>query len=145
MRKFNLLLVLSCLVVSSSIFSQPVPPQKAQGNIELAREGCQKPLGFFPTPAKLQCMLTAFGLSQSDTKPKTMAIIFNVCEGRSLQPPSANNKMKKYPTLAACLQDPAGISNINKELASEGFPAVKIVHPEVLSSPSKEAATTPPR
>lgn len=109
-------------------------PVVSQQQIAAAKQGCQKKIGFFPTPAKLTCMLTAIGKTEQDIKPKAMAIIFSACQGRTMTPPAANTTVKKYPTLGACLSDPSAVETINKELLSQGFNPIVIANPAVLSA-----------
>lgn len=133
MKTLRLVILFGLILTITSIFSQPQPQQlspEQQHMLALAREGCQKPLGYFPTPSKLMCVLTAVGKSQKEVKAKSLAIIFSVCRGQGFQ---TNVTYKKYDTLANCLKDPAAITLINKELTAEGFPAVKIVNPSILS------------
>lgn len=144
MKKLIILLTSLSILISSSVFAessanqttvqvqqqQPISKQQLQK----AALGCQKPIGFFPTPSKLVCLLTAIGQSEKDIKPKAMAIIFSSCQGRLLQPQPAGSTAKKYPTLGACLQDPAAIEVINRELAAQGFNPISVVNPSVLSS-----------
>lgn len=105
-----------------------VDPQRLQ----MAKVGCQKPIGFFPTPSKLMCLLVAMGKTEKDIKPKAMAVVFSGCQGRLTQPQPAGVTPKRYPTLGACLSDPMAVEAINKELAAQGFNPVTIVNPNVL-------------
>jgi hypothetical protein len=128
MKTLIFVIGLAISAVTSSVFSQTQPqPQEQQ-----AREGCSKPLGFFPTPSKLMCLLVAIGVSEKDIKPKALALIFNVCQGHSLQPQPAGVTLKSYSTLGACLNDPAAITLINKELTAQGFLKIKVVNPAIL-------------
>lgn len=136
-RTLSLLLMASCSTIfAAATTSQPMnqQPVVSQQQIQAAKQGCQKKLGFFPTPAKLTCMLTAIGKTEQDIKPKAMAIIFSACQGRTMQPQAANATVKKYPTLGACLSDSAAVETINKELSTQGFNPVVIANPTVLST-----------
>ncbi|MBA2654087.1 MAG: hypothetical protein H0U71_03345 [Gammaproteobacteria bacterium] len=132
----KLYLAIGLLAITTSAYPENQGATQDQDRLQMAKVGCQKPLGFFPTPSKIMCMLTALGISEQTTKPKAFALMFNVCQGRTLQPLPSNYVPKKYPTLNACLSDPSAIGLINKELQSQGFPAVKVVNPGVLSSPT---------
>lgn len=135
MKKLITLFAGISFVMSTSVFAtvatQQEPVSKQQ--LQKAAQGCQKPLGFFPTPSKLICLLTAIGKTEKDIKPKAMAVIFSTCQGHLLQPQQAGTAPKKYATLAACLKDPAALESINKELAAQGFSPVTVVNPSVLS------------
>jgi hypothetical protein len=110
---------------------QQASPQQ-QREIQMAQQGCQKPIGFFPTPSKIMCVLSALGKNQNEVKAKALAIVFTVCQGHVVQTQS-NVKLKKYGTLGACLTDPAAVTQINSALTSHGFPEVKVVNPSVLT------------
>lgn len=129
----NLIIGLCFLVITGNQLALAQPSEEAK-KLQLAREGCQKPLGLFPSPSKLMCLLEAFGISEKEIKPKTLALVFTVCEGRTLQSQPAGTPPKKYNNLSACLSDPAAIALINKELISQGFPVVKIVNSAILST-----------
>jgi hypothetical protein len=143
MKKFSLIVL--GLLFSTQLFAQAqttqtqqttqtkVTPQD-QARLQAAKNGCQKPLGFFPTPSKILCVLTAAGLSEQSTKAKEIALIFTVCKGYSLQSASTEQKAVKYNTLGACLKDPSALQRLNKELTAQGFQPVTIVNPTVLSS-----------
>lgn len=118
--------------------TQPqITPAQANQILQLAQKGCQKPIGFFPTPAKLTCLMTALGITDKDAKPKALAMIFNVCHGRTLAAPPAGVTPKSYATLGDCLNDPAAIALINTELKAQGFPEIKVVNTSVLAAPKQ--------
>jgi hypothetical protein len=152
MKKFAVLYLSSLIAGFSSVYAQtnanPVqntaqqptqqqPTQQQaspqqQREIQMAQQGCQKPIGFFPTPSKIMCVLTALGKNQNEVKAKALAIVFTVCQGHVVQAQS-NVKLKKYGTLGACLTDPAAVTQINSALTSHGFQEVKVVNPSVLT------------
>lgn len=140
MKNLTMMFTALCLIVSSNIFAATTttittqPKTVDQQTIQMAKKGCQKPLGFFPTPSKLTCLLTAIGKSEKDIKPKAMAIIFSACQGHLLQPQPNGTKPKKYATLAACLNDPIAIEAINKELGASGFSPIAVANPSVISN-----------
>lgn len=142
MKKFPIILILGLFTVSGGAFSEQVTKQPTQqatqqdlNRLQMAREGCQKPIGYFPTPSKLMCLLTALGVSEKEVKAKALALMFNVCHGRTLQPQPAGFIPKKYDNLGNCLKDPDAITLINKELTAQGFPSVKVTNPGVLTPP----------
>lgn len=89
--------------------------------VQMAKEGCQKAIGWMPTPQKLRCILYATGLKQDEVKPKAVALIFSVCQGRVMKADTAGITPKKYGTLGECLSDPNAITLINKELQAHQF------------------------
>lgn len=160
MKIINIFMCAS-LIASSSIFAQTgtttqpqttqpqttqpqtVKPQTiSKQNLLVAQKGCQKPIGFFPTPAKLMCLMGALGISQQDAKPKALALIFNVCHGRVSQAQPAGTQAKSYGTLGECLSDPAAITIINTELKSQGLPEVNVVNKDVLTTQPATPAST---
>lgn len=136
MNKVSLFLGLGILAATLGIQAQTTigttsVQNVSQDDLMQAREGCQKSLGFFPTPAKLKCVLTALGLP-ADTKPKALALIFNVCHGRILKADTSGIAVKSHPTLASCLSDPQTVDLLNKELQAHGFSPVKVSNPSIL-------------
>lgn len=130
----KIIIILGSLLITSTLFAQQQSYQQTDNNLQEAREGCQKPIGYFPTPAKLRCLLTAFGLPHDEAKPKALAMVFQVCHGRTLNPPPAGVTLKKYQNLASCLNDPTAIKTMNNELTTAGLSPVKVVNPAVLTS-----------
>jgi hypothetical protein len=132
MKLLHIFIGLTALTFASGIFAQTSATQEQQ-KLKMAQEGCNKALGFFPTPSKLVCVLTAIGKNQHEIQPKAVAVIFSVCQGRV---PSAEPgvKSKVYKTLGECLSDDNAVKLINAELDKQPqkFPPIKIVHPQVL-------------
>lgn len=113
---------LGCLFLASVGFAQQVHSATTQdAQLQMAREGCQKPIGMLPSPKKLMCILHATGLKQDEVKPKAVALIFNVCQGRVTKTDTAGIIPKRYKTLGECLNDPNAITLINKELQAHQF------------------------
>ncbi len=132
MKKLYTFILPIFLTVTCSVFAQEQASQQ-QYDLQLANKGCQKPLGFLPTPAKVMCLLTAFGKSEKEVKPKALAIVFTVCRGYTVQQLPAGTTAKKYANLGTCLKDPTAITLINNELKAKGFPPVKVINTGVLS------------
>jgi hypothetical protein len=145
MKTLSFVTVLAILTVTSSAYSQARPQlqEQQQQQLQTAQEGCQKPLGYFPTPSKLICLLSAIGVSEKDIKPKALALIFNTCRGHSLQPQPAGVTLKSYSTLGTCLSDPVAIASINKELTAQGFLKIKVMNPAVLGATQQPAPSAP--
>lgn len=141
MKKLSLVIALGISMIISGAFAQTIQTED-QKRLEMAKEGCQKPIGFFPTPSKLMCALSALGISEKEAKPKALALVFGVCQGRVSQP-VAGVTPKAYPTLGACLKDPQAVTLINKELTAKGFPEVKVVNPSILNVPITAPVTKP--
>lgn len=137
MRKIIVLALMSIFIVPGSALSQNMTAQRSNQQIQSAVHGCQKPIGFLPTPSKLMCMLTALGINDEEAKSKALAIIYSVCHGRTLQPLPAGTTAKAYSTLGACLSDPNAIAIINNELTAANFKPVKVVNPNVLNNTKK--------
>lgn len=132
----------TCAISAQAQFQTSTPDQQ---RLQMAKEGCQKPIGFFPTPSKLMCILTATGTSEKEVKPKALALVFNVCQGHLTQT-SAGVTPKAYSSLGACLSDPTAVALINKELTTHKFPEIKIVNSSVFTAPAAPAtapATAP--
>lgn len=138
--KYAAILLISCTALGEN--TTTTQPQISKQNYQMAQKGCQKPIGYFPTPSKLMCLLTALGLSDKEAKPKALALIFNVCHGRVLQPPPGL-KPKAYQTLGACLSDPNEVILINSQLKAQGLPEIKVVNTDVLGTTSKPVGTAP--
>lgn len=145
MKKTYLILMGAFLSFNQALFAATTPattttppatttPQIDAQTLSVAQSGCQKPIGYIPTPAKLICLLTALGVPQENAKAKQMAIIYGVCQGRTLSQQPAGTTLKSYPTLGACLGDPAAITIINSELKTNGYEQVKVVNTQVLGA-----------
>jgi hypothetical protein len=135
MKKYIIAFLFGCLAISTAYSQAPnANAAREQVNTQMARTGCQKSLGFFPTPSKIMCVLGAIGKSENQVKPKELAVVFTVCQGHVVpQQVGANTGVKKYATMGACLSDPNAVATINKELTAQGFSTIKVVNPGVLS------------
>ena len=80
-------------------------------------------------------MLSALGLTQQEIKPKALAIIFTICQGRHPVAQAAGAP-KKFANLGSCLSDGNTVKLINDELQKQGFPQISVKHPEVLGAPT---------
>lgn len=129
----KIIIIAFSVLIAVTMSSFAIEKQTQLYNQDVARKGCNKPLGFFPTPAKLTCMLSAIGKTEKEVQPRVLAIIFTTCHGETLQPLPAGVTAKKYPTLGACLKDPAAIAIINNELKAKNFPLLKIMNTDILS------------
>lgn len=148
MKKLSLIISLGFLTISTVSFAQTSTqsqtPSIEQQKLQMAKDGCGKPIGFLPTPSKLACMLVALGVSEQEVKPKALAIIFAVCHGQLLKAAAPGVTPKSYSTLGECLNDPAAITLINKELTAQGFSEIKIVNPSILTAPAAPSTTSTP-
>jgi hypothetical protein len=140
MKKLNFILSLGLIAFSSAIFAETQASSQKDQLLQLSQKGCLKPIGFFPTPAKIMCIMNTFGISQKEFKSKALALVFNVCKGRVLVTPPAGITLKPYDTLGNCLSDPTAVMLINRELKAQGFPEVKVVNPDILKQPTVQSS-----